>query len=68
MGMKKHRQSAPSAFQHYTSGRTKGVDNAFLLSCKTLNATDPLATITESADTLNMVRTLEGWDEKVPCC
>jgi hypothetical protein len=52
----------------YTGRRTKRVDNAFLLPYKTLYATNPLATVTKGTDALNVVRALEGGDEKVPCC
>jgi hypothetical protein len=39
-----------------------------LLLCKALYATNPLATVTKGTDALNVVRALEGGDEKVPCC
>jgi len=32
----------------------------------TIHTTDPLATISERADTLSAMRALEGRDEKVP--
>jgi hypothetical protein len=46
--------------------RTERVDDAFLLRRKTFHATDPLTTVTENANALNMVRTLESRDKKVP--
>jgi len=46
--------------------RTERVDNTFTLGCKTLHTADPLATVTESPDALNVVRALEGRYEKVP--
>jgi hypothetical protein len=39
-----------------------------LLLCKALYATNPLATVTKGTDALNVVRALEGGDEKVPWC
>jgi hypothetical protein len=46
--------------------QTERVDNAFILLSDTVHTTDPLATITERADTLNAMRASEGRDEKVP--
>jgi len=37
------------------------------LLCEALYAANPLATVTESAYALNVVRALEGRDEEIPC-
>ena len=47
-------------------GRTKRVDDTFLLFCDALRTADPLAAIAKHANALDMVGTLECWDEKVP--
>ena len=46
--------------------RTEGVDNAFVLLRHAVHSADPLAAITQGADTLDLVRALESRDEKVP--
>jgi hypothetical protein len=37
------------------------------LFCNTFHTADPFTAITEDTDALDVMRTLEGRDEKVPC-
>jgi hypothetical protein len=46
--------------------RTKGVDNAFILLGDAGYATCPLPAITQSADTLKVMRASKSRNEKVP--
>jgi hypothetical protein len=47
-------------------GRTERVDDTFILLGYAVHTANPLAAITERANTLDAVWTLEGRDEKVP--
>ena len=47
-------------------GRTEGVDDAFVLLHHAVHAADPLAAITQGANTLDLMRALKSRDEKVP--
>lgn len=46
--------------------QTEGVDDTVGLVLHTRQAADPLATITKSAETFNLMRAIEGSGEKVP--